>query len=146
MANLFGRGRPARWSESQGMKTIPKAAGAYRFVRIGVKTVDYIGITSNLYDRIANHRSTKHYYNRDVHLVEYQVARGEHDWAQLCDWETRKIGVHRPTLNKTRGGNGRVAEVYLEGKQLVVSPKESLEDAAVRVGLLLWITDFIRRQ
>lgn len=135
MNSPFNRGRPSVCCEKDGLGRMPKSPGAYRFVRVDSKSIDYIGITSNLYNRLSTHRSTNTQYNPDLHRVEFQVARSEADWAKLCDWEARKIGVHRPPLNKTSGKNGRVAKQYLEEIEVDVEVTESIEDAVERRGL-----------
>ncbi|MCC5786727.1 MAG: GIY-YIG nuclease family protein [Phycisphaerales bacterium] len=124
---------------------MPRSAGGYRFVSVDGGSIDYIGITSNLYSRLSQHRSTKPYGDPERHRVEYQVARTDHDWAQLCGWEAEKIGVHRPSLNATRGRNGRVASVYLQNKEIPVAVNESIEDAAARRGLLGLVLGLFRR-
>lgn len=145
MSSPFDCGRPSVWCEKDGLSLIPKSPGAYRFVRVDSRSIDYIGITSNLYNRLSNHRSTNTQYDPDLHRVVYQVARSEADWAKLCDWEARKIGVHRPPLNKTSGKNGRVAKQYLEEIEVEVEVTESIEDAMERNGLFSRLVGLFRR-
>jgi diketogulonate reductase-like aldo/keto reductase len=147
MSNPFNPGRPTVWCEQDGLKNVPRVAGAYRFVQKDNGTIDYIGITSNLYTRMSNHRSDKKKYDPTIHRVAYQVAESDHTWSQLCAWEAMKIGVHRPPLNKTRGGNGKVAKVYIPAlrSELAVARDESIEDAAERKGLLSRLIDLFRR-
>lgn len=145
MSSPFDRGRPSVWCENDGPSRMPRKPGAYRFVRVDGKSIDYIGITSNLYNRLSNHRSTNTQYDPDLHRVEYQVARSEADWAKLCDWEARKIGVHRPPLNKTSGKNGRVAKQYLGDIEVEVEVTQSIEDAMERKGLLGRLMGLFRR-
>lgn len=130
----FGRGQPRVWRENDGIRELPKQWGAYRFVRED-RCVDYLGVTSNLYSRISNHRSTKLVYDPSVHTVRYQVASAGVSWSQMCEWEIHKIAKHDPALVTYKGGNGRVPQVSICGQPIELQKNESVEDAAERMGL-----------
>ena len=139
MCSPFNRGRPNVWCENENRSSdMPKKPGAYRIVRVDDRTIDYIGITSNLYNRLSNHRSTNKQYDPLTHRVEYQEASSEAGVDATLRLEARKIGVHRAPLNKTSGKNGRIARSFLEeaGRQVEVKQEESIEDAIERGGLL----------
>ena len=148
MGSPFEKGKPRVWREEDGPGRMPKSPGAYRFIREDKRAIDYIGITGNLYQRLSSHRCTNKQYDPTVHRVEYQtVDASSTTWAELCAWEAMKIGVHRPPLNKTKGGNGRVPKVFLEsiGVEVEVGPSESIEDALEKKGLLHRLMELFRR-
>lgn len=143
----FSKGRPFVWRETDGLACLPKEWGAYRFVRISPVgedetesnsngRVDYVGITSNVYMRIAKHRSTRKIYDATRHVVHYQIANDGATWEQLCRWEVEKIAAHKPALVKTKGGNGKPPALTIAGLEVEPSGNESVEDAVVRLGLL----------
>ena len=132
MGSPFARGRPRVWREQDGLRVVPKAWAAYRF-RDGDE-VDYVGITSNLYSRISQHRSVGQYYDVGVHVVEYQLARPGSDWDSLCRWEKKKIAQHAPGLVTYVGGNGRRPAIDINGELVEVAEDESVEDVLVEMG------------
>lgn len=104
----FGRGRPQVWAEGRHrLAAIPRLPGAYRFVITESREVHYIGISSNLYMRIAHHRSTQQKYDPATHEIHYQVASDGADWDQMRVWESVNIGKRNSRGNTTKGGNGR---------------------------------------
>jgi excinuclease UvrABC nuclease subunit len=147
MRNPFGPGRPRMWSEADGMSRLPRSPGAYRFVNVQSRVIEYIGITANLYGRMSNHRSTQKKYDPVLHRVEYQLADSDHEWSQLCAWEVGKIKRHDPSRNHTVGGNGRFSKRYHTGagENVKLATVQSMEDAAGRSGRLGRILGIFRR-
>ncbi|MPW36185.1 GIY-YIG nuclease family protein [Vibrio sp. B1Z05] len=142
MSSPFGQGRPKKWEETDGMSALPKTWGAYRFK--GHDGVDYLGITSNIYNRISQHRSVKTYFRSGEHYVEYQEARVGTTWDELCSWEKTKIQKHSPNLVTYIGGNGRRPAIQVNGKVIEIADNESIEDTLIKHGLFSRMSDFIK--
>ena len=132
MSSPFSRGRPRIWRERDGIGSLPRSWAAYRFRQ--PEGIAYLGITSNLYSRISQHRSVQQYYNPTLHVVEYQIAQPGSDWDQLCQWEKAKIAQHSPELVTYIGGNGRRPAIEINGELVEVAQDESIEDVLVEMG------------
>ena len=142
MSSPFPSGRPRVWRESDPMSDLPREWGAYRF-KDG-RSTDYIGITSNIYNRISLHRSTEAYYDSRIHVVEYQIASNGATWDDLREWEISKIKQHSPSLVKYIGGNGRRPTIDVNGKIIEVDANESIEDTLVEHGFFNQLYSFVR--
>lgn len=134
MNSPFTRGRPRVWREGEPLSLFPNQWGAYRFS--SDKEVAYIGITSNLYNRINWHRSTNRYYNPSCHKIEYQIAADGISWDDLREWEKRKIAQHSPNLVTYVGGNGRRPAVHKNGQVIEILQNESIEDVLVKISAI----------
>lgn len=147
MGSPFGNGRPSVWDERiNRISELPKSCGAYRFVDRGSeRPADYVGITGNIYNRIANHRSSSEWYNIDNHVVHYQVCEPcSSTWADLREWEVSKISKHDPLFNKYKGGNGREpAKLWYDGKVIEIHEGQSVSDIAESIGFLKRVLDFL---
>lgn len=142
MRSPFSRGRPRVWRESHGVGALPRAWGAYRFR--GPEGIAYVGITSNLYSRISQHRSDQRYYDRTIHTVEYQLAEQGVSWNDLCAWERRKIASHSPDLVTYVGGNGRRPAIQINGQAVELPEDESVEDVLVEMGFFGRLKSLLR--
>ena len=142
MSAPFSRGRPRIWTEDDGPKSLPKEWGAYRFM--SDDKVRYIGITSNIYNRMSDHRSSRVIYGPHIHRIEYQIAQDGTSWDDLMKWEKAKIKQHSPDLNVTEGGNGKRPIIQVAGGHIIeVNKYESYEDALVRSGFLGLLRRFV---
>lgn len=142
MPSPFMPGRPRVWREEDGVKSLPKAWGAYRFKEGSY--IDYIGIASNLYNRVSWHRSQRIYYNPEIHSIEYQIAQMGISWDDMREWEIRKIKQHSPGLVTYAGGNGKRPAIEINGELIEPRGDESFEDAIIRKGFFDVLTDFWR--
>jgi len=121
---------------------LPQSWGAYRFrERDGIA---YLGITSNLYSRISQHRSVRRYYDPSIHVVEYQIAQSGTTWDQLRAWEKHKIAAHSPDLITYIGGNGRRPAIEVNGEVIELEHDESVEDVLVEMGLFQRLGSLLR--
>lgn len=134
MNSPFSRGRPRVWREGESLSLFPNQWGAYRFS--SNSEIAYIGITSNLYNRISWHRSTRRYYNPSIHKVEFQIATDGIVWDDLREWEKLKIAKHSPSLVTYIGGNGRRPGVMIKGQVIEVLQNESIEDVLIKSGAM----------
>jgi excinuclease UvrABC nuclease subunit len=91
-------------------KKPPELPGEYR-IRSPKGQLLYIGETNNLARRIREHiRSGKIPMNtRNKYYVEYMVASKSSSSRSRREHEKQKIKQHRPKLNKSNGGEGRIA-------------------------------------
>lgn len=141
MSSPFSRGRPKIWRERDTMKALPHVWGAYRFRE--ERGIAYIGITSNIYNRISQHRSTQAYYDPEIHIIEFQEAQLGVHWNSMCSWEKEKIFKHSPHLVTYIGGNGRRPAIEVNGEVIELREDESVEDTLTRLGMFNRIGDFM---
>ena len=108
---IYRPGRPAKYmpATGQGHKP-PHLPGIYR-IRNHKGEIVYIGETCDLARRIGEHiRSGKiSITRRRASTVEFQVASPDSDSYSRRAHERKKIAQHKPVLNKSGGGEGRVA-------------------------------------
>lgn len=106
--STYKPGRPTKYNPSTGKGVAPpRKPGEYR-IRDGSGTIVYIGETNNLARRTSEHlRSGK--LARDGSTIECKVADGRSTSATRRVHEKSKIKQHNPSLNKSRGGEGRLA-------------------------------------
>lgn len=111
MASIYKPGRPFKYipATGQGSKP-PELPGLYR-IRDGGGRLLYIGETCSLARRIREHiRSGKISVRPgDCYYVEYQIADRRSTSKSRREHERQKIRRHRPLLNRSGGGEGRIA-------------------------------------
>lgn len=134
MSSPIQKGRPRVWRESDGVGALPQTWGAYRFLQ-PEGMVAYLGITSNLYNRISWHRSVRIHYDPAIHSVQYQIAQPGAHWDELCEWEKSKIAQHSPELITYIGGNGKKPAIEINGGLVEIPENQSVEDVLIEKGL-----------
>ena len=108
---IYKPGRPNKYNPSSGIGQKPPAKpGEYR-IRDASGTIAYIGETNNLARRTGEHiRSGKlSTGNGTAGTIEYKVADGRSTSNTRRRHEKDKIKQHNPSLNKSKGGEGRPA-------------------------------------
>lgn len=104
--SMYSSGRPKKVYVSNGLENLPHAPGEYRH-RDSEGNITYIGETNDIRRRTQQHlRSGK---LREDYSVEYKVADGRSSSRTRREHEQQKIKQHNPTLNKSCGGEGRIA-------------------------------------
>ena len=105
---IYKAGRPNKYNPTSGVGQKPPAKpGEYR-MRDGNGTITYIGETNNLARRFREHiRSGKLPHGG---TVEYKIADGRSTSATRREHERMKIAQHSPILNRSSGGEGRIAK------------------------------------
>ena len=105
--SIYSSGRPKKVYVSSGIKELPHVAGEYRH-RDGAGNITYIGETNDINRRTKEHlRSGK--LQKDF-SVEYMEADGRSSSRTRRLHEQEKIKQHNPLLNKSVGGEGRIAQ------------------------------------
>ena len=97
---IFKRGRPSRQEP-------PSRPGLYT-IRRKTGERDYIGETSNLKRRLAQHLISGA-ISAVTHYFEWKLADGRSTSKTRREHERRKIDRHDPPSNRRRGGGGRKA-------------------------------------
>ena len=108
---IYKPGRPRCYVPATGRGTAPPSKpGIYR-IRSVAGEILYIGETCDLHRRIREHiRSGKISMARSApSLVEYKVADGRSTSQSRRVHERQKIARHKPSLNRSHGGEGRIA-------------------------------------
>ena len=104
---IYSSGRPRKVSVSDGLNQLPHAPGEYRH-RDAEGNITYIGETNDIRRRSQQHlRSGK---LQDDYSVEYKIADGRSTSRTRRAHEQEKIKQHNPALNKSVGGEGRIAK------------------------------------
>lgn len=105
---IYRPGRPQKFFPSQAAShQPPQSPGEYR-IRDTSGTLTYIGETNNLHRRMGEHiRSGK---LQPGYSLEYQVADGRSTSRTRRAHEQAKIAQHSPTMNRSVGGEGRIAK------------------------------------
>lgn len=110
--SIYKPGRPTKYNPATGNGTKPPAKpGEYR-IRDQSGDITYVGETSNLARRTAQHmRSGKlPAGSGQSSTIEYKLADGRSTSNTRREHERQKIAQHNPPLNKSIGGEGRPAE------------------------------------
>lgn len=109
MSNPYNPGRPSKYNPMSGKGTTPPhKAGEYR-IRDAGGNMSYVGETCDLNRRMSEHlRSGK--LSKDGSTFEFQVADGRSTSRTRRIHEQEKIEQHRPSLNRSIGGEGRIAK------------------------------------
>lgn len=103
---IYSAGRPKKVFISDGLESLPHAPGEYRH-RDADGNITYIGETNDIKRRSQQHlRSGK---LQEDYSVEYKVADGRSSSRTRREHEQMKIKQHNPSLNKSNGGEGRIA-------------------------------------
>lgn len=104
---IYSSGRPTKYRPGPDKGTPPpQSPGEYRIRDFGGEIV-YIGETNNLHRRMNEHLRTGKLDG--TRSFEYQVADSSSTSETRRLHEREKIGLHNPVLNKSRGGEGRIA-------------------------------------
>lgn len=109
--SIYKPGRPNKYDPTTGTGVKPPAKpGEYR-MRDNSGTITYVGETNNLARRTREHiRSGKLPVGQEGrNTIEYKVADGRSTSRTRREHEQQSIAKHQPTLNKSRGGEGRPA-------------------------------------
>ena len=105
--SIYSSGRPKKVYVSNGVSELPHAAGEYRH-RDSAGNITYIGETNDINRRTQQHlRSGK---LQSDYSVEYKLADGRSTSRTRREHEQEKIKQHNPLLNKSVGGEGRIAQ------------------------------------
>ena len=110
--STYKPGRPSKYNPStQAGNKPPAKAGEYR-IRDREGNLTYIGETNNL-----ERRMKQHLYNGKMSdgqtgggTFEWKVADGRSSSASRRVHERKKIEQHSPSMNRSAGGEGRVAK------------------------------------
>lgn len=108
--SIYKPGRPAKYNPTSGCGTKPPAKpGEYR-IRDHSGQITYVGETCNLRRRTNEHlRSGKLPVGEGGGTLEYQIADGRSTSRTRREHEREKIAQHQPSLNRSHGGEGRIA-------------------------------------
>ena len=108
---MYKPGRPTKFNPTTGAGTRPPARpGEYR-IRDASGAIVYIGETNNLARRMGEHLRTGKLPRGEgcSSTIEFQIADGRTSSRTRREHERRKIEQHQPPLNRSRGGEGRLA-------------------------------------
>lgn len=108
---IYKAGRPNKYNPTAGTGQKPPARpGEYR-MRDEAGKITYIGETNNLARRTGEHiRSGKLPTGQGANsTLEYKVADGRSTSRTRRAHEQQSIAKHQPSLNRSRGGEGRPA-------------------------------------
>ena len=105
---MYKPGRPNKYNPTTGTgQKPPYKPGEYR-IRDAGGAIVYIGETNNLARRAGEHiRGGKLSTDRSF---EYKTADGRSTSNTRREHERQKIAQHLPSLNKSKGGEGRPAK------------------------------------
>jgi len=104
---IYSSGRPKKVHVSDGLGKLPHAAGEYRH-RNAEGEITYIGETNDIRRRSREHLHTGKLKETDS--VEYKLADGRSTSRTRRIHEQEKIRQHNPSLNRSVGGEGRIAK------------------------------------
>ncbi len=110
--SIYKPGRPCKYNPTTKTgKEPPSAPGEYR-TKNERGEITYIGETSDLKRRMYQHmHGGKLSDERNAGATfEWKVADGRSSSVTRREHERRKIAQHHPTLNSSRGGEGRIAK------------------------------------
>ena len=110
--SIYKPGRPSKYNPSTHTGSEPPAKpGEYR-IRDKEGKLTYIGETNNL-----NRRMKQHLYNgkmsggrNEEGTFEWKTADGRSSYVSRRVHERQKIEQHSPEMNRSIGGEGRVAK------------------------------------
>ena len=103
----YKKGRPFKYrpSTKEGTKP-PHKAGEYR-IRDDDGNIVYIGETNDLARRTNEHIRSGKLPQNSKSTIEFKIADGRSSSHTRRQHEQEKIKQHHPSLNKSRGGEGR---------------------------------------
>ena len=107
---IYKPGRPTKYNPTTGQGSAPQhKAGEYR-IRDGGGRISYVGETNDLRRRMYQHQQSGKLNTSNGSTFEYKYADGRSTSATRRKHEKSKIAQHNPPLNKSRGGEGRIAK------------------------------------
>ena len=109
---IYKPGRPCKYNPTTGEGSKPpKAPGEYR-IRDDKGILTYIGETNDLNRRLYQHtHGGKMSDGQNTGgTFEWKKADGRSSSVTRRVHEIKKIAQHQPTLNQSRGGEGRIAK------------------------------------
>lgn len=109
---IYKPGRPNKYNPfSDSGNKPPAKPGEYR-IRDKEGTITYVGETNNLNRRMTQHMNGGRLADeRNIGgTFEYKIADGRSSSATRRKHEQEKINQHKPLLNKSIGGEGRIAK------------------------------------
>jgi len=109
--SIYKPGRPAVFSPYTakcGSKPPAKAPGEYRIFS-SEGSIAYVGETCDLARRIREHQRSGKINPTDRPTVAFKVADGRSSSRTRREHERLKISQHKPALNRSGGGEGRIA-------------------------------------
>ena len=109
---LYKPGRPSKYTPSTHTGNKPPAkAGEYR-IRDREGHITYIGETNNLVRRMNQHLNTGKMSGgqNEGGTFEWKAADGRSSSSTRRVHERKKIEQHSPCMNRSSGGEGRIAK------------------------------------
>lgn len=107
---IYKSGRPAKFNPTTGRGNVPQhKPGEYR-IRDGGGGISYIGETNDLKRRMYQHQRSGKLNIFNGSTFEYKYGDGRSTSMTRREHERTKIAQHNPPLNKSRGGEGRIAK------------------------------------
>ena len=104
---IYKPGRPSKHNPSTGGGSKPPSSpGEYR-IRDTSGQLCYIGETCDLNRRANEHRRTRKLASGST--FEYKVADSSSTSVSRREHERNKIAQHNPIMNRSSGGEGRIA-------------------------------------
>lgn len=105
---IYSSGRPKKYNPASNQGHVPPhAPGEYRF-RDQDSNIKYVGETNDLNRRMHEHlRSGK---LQNDYTIEFQTADRRSTSKTRREHEQEKIAQHHPDLNRSIGGEGRIAK------------------------------------
>ena len=105
---IYKPGRPKRYSPASSREAPPQSPGEYRMRRAD-GTVYYIGETNNLARRLREHIRSGKLPTDGSATADLLLADRRSSSATRRQHEQTSIQKYQPSLNKSRGGEGRPA-------------------------------------
>ena len=106
--SIYGAGRPAKFDPFAGTgRRPPNSPGEYR-MRDRSGEIAYIGETNSINRRMHEHMSSGKL--EPGFTLEYKLADGRSTSRTRRVHEQSKIAQHEPYLNRSSGGEGRIAK------------------------------------
>lgn len=108
--SIYKAGRPTKYNPSTGRGTKPPSKpGEYR-IRDKNGILNYIGETCDLNRRCNEHKRSRKLM--DGGSFEFMIADGRSTSKTRRKHEKKKILLHNPLLNRSTGGEGRIAKKH----------------------------------
>ena len=110
--SMYKPGRPSKYNPSTGNGSKPpQAPGEYR-IRNKEGSITYVGETNNLSRRMGQHIRTGKMSGgqNEGGTFEWKTADKRSTSGTRREHERKKIEQHHPELNRSKGGEGRIAK------------------------------------